>query len=75
MVKAPATRPAPFGAITTFRLVQAVYAVPRLLARLTRRIRAEEMVDALDERELADAGLSRRDRMRSRYSILAARSL
>lgn len=70
-----APRPAPFGAHTVYRLVRVFEEAASIYRRWDARQRTAEILDALSDRELNDVGMTRANRMGTRYSMLAARSL
>jgi len=70
-----APRPAPFGAHTVYRLVRMIEEATTIYRRWDARQRTAEILDALSDRELNDVGMTRANRMGTRYSMFAARSL
>lgn len=55
------TKPAPFGAITTLRIVNALAAAKNSLIAWNSRRKAYKQLSALTDRELDDIGFSRAD--------------
>lgn len=58
------SRPAPFGAITTFKFVQFVERATGPVGRMLARQRTRDTLNSLSDRELSDIGLDRTDTVR-----------
>lgn len=55
------TRPAPFGAISTFRIVNAVETVVRKTAEWNRTRQTKSQLSKLSDWELSDIGIERHE--------------
>lgn len=65
------TRTAPFGAISTYKLVSAIEAAPRAVQAWNTRRKTKAVLSKLTNRELEDIGLTRGDvdNLDSRFTI------
>lgn len=73
MARHVVTRHAPFGAESTLAVVRAVEAAFRASARVLRRLSRKDATEQLPARALADVGLTRAEKLGTRYSQVAAR--